>query len=65
MMTDKELKAITKHPRWWPHDIYTALKMRGQGFKFNQDAVPQSVQAFNKIYGTHCTAEDLTRMLAL
>lgn len=63
-MTDKELKAITKHPRWWPHDVRTALGA-ANGYKFNQDAVPQSVGAFNRIYGTQCTAEDLRRLAKL
>lgn len=64
-MTDKELKAIKNHPRWWPRDVRTALGLEGCGYKFNQDAVPQSVQAFNKIYGTHCTMEDLLRLINL
>lgn len=57
-MKAEEVKALFNHPYFWPHDVNNALGAYPQ-YKFNQDVVPQSVEAFNKKYGTHFNRDDL------
>lgn len=62
-MDDKELVWITKHPYFWAHDVYSALHPTDFGFK--RTVVPQSVEDFNKHYGTRCNRKDLKRLLKM
>lgn len=64
----EELKALINHPWFSQHDIATALgahdylwvgDKRKKRIKFNQNVVPQSIDAFNDLYGTRFTKKEL------
>lgn len=61
MMTDKQLWKITKHPKFWPQDVFTALGGK-LPWNFNPLVVPTCVEDFNMDYGVRLTRYELQRL---
>lgn len=66
MFSDLELLEVTKHPDFWPFDVYTAshyVKHKNKP-KWNRKykIVPYCAKEFNEIYGTKFSQKDLKRL---